>query len=165
MISDILLLPTSYFRAFHVQWQTLLPAHILLVWEHHNIRSNLPEQTSPFRTNIYIGVTHQFGDVKIRTDRRPYVTLDRGFHPPLISNPRPRTRTRLTPKRRRGEFKPFGGKRPLGRVAAFSSRVLLLNGDHGGVVDGLHDGGQAAAQVMGRAHVDLRRVFEDHRLS
>lgn len=45
---------------------------------------------------------------------------------------------------------------------AFPWVRTLLHGDYRGVVDGLHDGGQAAAQVVGLADVDFGRVFEDH---
>lgn len=37
-----------------------------------------------------------------------------------------------------------------------------LNGNYGGVVDGLHHGSQAATQVVGVADVDFRRVFQDY---
>lgn len=41
----------------------------------------------------------------------------------------------------------------------------LLNDDYRGVVDGLHDGGQATAQVVGLVNMDFGRVFKNHRLS
>lgn len=46
--------------------------------------------------------------------------------------------------------------------AASTSR--LLDHHHGRLVDGLHDGGQPAAQVVGLGHVDFGRVFKNHRL-
>lgn len=35
----------------------------------------------------------------------------------------------------------------------------LLNDDYGGVVDGLHDGGQATAQVVGLVDMNFGWVF------
>lgn len=41
----------------------------------------------------------------------------------------------------------------------------LLNDDYRGVVDGLHDGGQATAQVVGLADVDFGWVFQNYCVS
>lgn len=43
-----------------------------------------------------------------------------------------------------------------------ASAWTLLHGHHWGVVDGLHDSGQAAAQVVGLADVHFGWVFQDH---
>lgn len=40
----------------------------------------------------------------------------------------------------------------------------LLDGDHRRLVNGLHDGSQAAAQVVGLVLRHPRRLFEDHRV-
>lgn len=50
------------------------------------------------------------------------------------------------------------------RLLGVSFRALL-NDDYGGAVDGLHDGGQAAAQVVGLVDVDFGWVFKDYCLS
>lgn len=50
------------------------------------------------------------------------------------------------------------------RLLWVSVRTSLNNHD-GGVVDGLHNGGETAAQVMGLVDVDLWRVFKHHCLS
>lgn len=50
-------------------------------------------------------------------------------------------------------------------VSKRSSEVLfraLLNNDYRGVVNGLHDGSQATAQVVGLVHVDFGRVFKHY---
>lgn len=54
-----------------------------------------------------------------------------------------------------------GHRQPVDIFCGVSTQTLL-DGHHGGVVDGLHDGSQAAAQVVGLADVHLRGVFEDH---
>lgn len=59
---------------------------------------------------------------------------------------------------------PLAGHMTVLRRLQGASPRTLLHGDDGGVVDGLHDGGQAAAQVVGLADVDFGRVFEDHRV-
>lgn len=50
------------------------------------------------------------------------------------------------------------------RLLGVSFRALL-NDDYGGVVDGLHDGGQATAQVVGLVDVDFGWVFKNYCLS
>jgi len=41
----------------------------------------------------------------------------------------------------------------------------LFNADYWGAVDGLHDSGQATAQVVGLVDMDFGRVFKNYRLS
>lgn len=50
------------------------------------------------------------------------------------------------------------------RLLRVSVRALLHN-DYRGVVDGLHDSGQATAQVVGLVDVDFGWVFKDYCLS
>lgn len=50
------------------------------------------------------------------------------------------------------------------RLLGVSFRALLHD-DYGGVVDGLHDGGQATAQVVGLVDVDFGWVFKNDCLS